>query len=158
MFYALSGYVAAYSWNIMWLDCILLLPLIMLGLEHLVNENKGFLYCITLGLCIYTNYYISIMVCMSVVLYFVVLMISYDGLKHPKIYLKKFLNWCIYSLLAGGLAACLLLPEMYTFSLSASSDISFPKTLTCYFSVLQMLTRQLMDIPVHLGLEHYPNI
>ena len=95
---------------------------------------------------------------MSVVLYFVVLMISYDGLKHPKIYLKKFLNWCIYSLLAGGLAACLLLPEMYTFSLSASSDISFPKTLTCYFSVLQMLTRQLMDIPVHLGLEHYPNI
>lgn len=51
-----------------------------------------------------------------------------------------------------------LLPEMYTFSLSASSDISFPKTLTCYFSVLQMLTRQLMDIPVHLGLEHYPNI
>lgn len=158
MFYALSGYVAAYSWNIMWLDCILLLPLIMLGLERLVNENKGFLYCITLGLCIYTNYYISIMVCMSVVLYFVVLMISYDGLKHPKIYLKKFLNWCIYSLLAGGLAACLLLPEMYTFSLSASSDISFPKTLTCYFSVLQMLTRQLMDIPVHLGLEHYPNI
>ena len=27
IFYALSGYMAAYSWNIMWLDCIFLLPL-----------------------------------------------------------------------------------------------------------------------------------
>lgn len=158
LFYGFSGYVAAYSWNIMWLDCILLLPLIMLGLERLVNENKCFLYCISLGLCIYTNYYIAIMVCMSVVIYFVVLIIAYDGLKHHKIYIKKTLNWCIYSLLAGGLSACLLLPEMYTFSLSASSDISFPQTLSSYFSVLEMLTRQLINIPVHLGLEHYPNI
>lgn len=157
-FYALSGFVAAYSWNIMWLDCIVLLPLVMLGLERLVNENKCFLYCISLGLCIFTNYYISIMVCMSVVLYFIVLMIAYNKTRHPRIYLKKFLHWCVYSLLAGGLAACLLLPEMYTFSLSASSEISFPKTLNVYFSMLEMLTRQLIDIPVHLGLEHYPNI
>ncbi len=31
IFYALSGYMAAYSWNIMWLDCIWLLPLILSG-------------------------------------------------------------------------------------------------------------------------------
>ena len=49
-FYALSGFVAAYSWNIMWLDCVILVPLIMLGLERLVNENKCLLYCISLGL------------------------------------------------------------------------------------------------------------
>lgn len=157
-FYALSGFIAAYSWNIMWLDCVVLLPLIMLGLERLVNENKCFLYCISLGLCIFTNYYISIMVCMSVVLYFIVLMIAYNKTRHPRIYFKKFVHWCVYSLLAGGLAACLLLPEMYTFSLSASSEISFPKTLNVYFSMLEMLTRQLIDIPVHLGLDHYPNI
>lgn len=158
IFYGMSAYAAAYSWNIMWLDCILLLPLIMLGLERLVNENKCLLYCISLGLCIYTNYYISIMVCMSVILYFIVLMISYQGKCHPTIYFKKFLHWCFYSLVAGGLAACLLLPELYTFSLSASSDITFPATLNSYFSVLQMLTRQLINVPVHLGLEHYPNI
>lgn len=52
IFYALSGYMAAYSWNIMWLDCILLFPLIMLGLEKLVKEKKGMLYCVTLGLSI----------------------------------------------------------------------------------------------------------
>ena len=77
LFYAFSGYVAAYSWNIMWLDCLILVPLIMLGLERLVNEDKCFLYCISLGLCIFTNYYIAIMVCLSVVLYFIVLVTAY---------------------------------------------------------------------------------
>ncbi|MBQ4284307.1 MAG: YfhO family protein [Lachnospira sp.] len=158
MFYALSGYIAAYSWNVMWLDCILLLPLIILGLERLVKENKGFLYCITLGLCIFTNYYISIMVCLSVILYFFVLIISYDGLKKPIVYIKKFFNWGFYSLLSGGLAACLLLPEIYTFSLSSSSTISFPKKLTAYFSLLEMMARQLINVDVHMGLEHHPNI
>ncbi len=158
MFYALSGYVAAYSWNIMWLDCILLLPLIMLGLERLVKENKCFLYCITLGLCIFTNYYIAIMVCMSVVIYYVVLIIAYDGPKNPIFYIKKTLNWGFYSLLSGGLAACLLLPEIYTFSLSSSSTISFPKRLTAYFSLLEMFARQMVNVEVHMGLEHHPNM
>lgn len=158
MFYALSGFVAAYSWNIMWLDCLVLLPLIILGLERLVNENHCFLYCITLGLCIYTNYYIAIMVCISVVLYFIVLMAAYKGTRRPVIYVKKFLNFAIYSLLAGGLAACLLLPEFYAFTLSASNNIEFPKKLSLYFSILNMVTRHLINVPVHLGLDHYPNI
>ena len=157
-FYAMSGFVAAYSWNIMWLDCIILIPLIILGLEKLVNENKCFLYSISLGLCIFSNYYISIMVCLTVVIYFIVLMISYSGNRHFKIYLKKFINWVFYSLIAGGLAACLLLPEMYALSLSASSEMSFPKTLTTYFPIMEMLVRQLINVPVHLGLDHYPNI
>lgn len=158
MFYALSGFVAAYSWNIMWLDCLVLLPLIILGLERLVNENRCFLYCISLGLCIYTNYYIAIMVCISVVLYFIVLMATYKGTRRPVIYVKKFLNFAIYSLLAGGLAACLLLPEFYAFTLSASNNIEFPKKLSLYFSILNMVTRHLINVPVHLGLDHYPNI
>jgi len=157
-FYAMSGFVAAYSWNIMWLDCIILIPLIFLGLEKLVEQNKCFLYSISLGICIFSNYYISIMVCLTVVIYFIILMISYSGNRHFKIYLKKLINWVFYSLIAGGLAACLLLPEMYALSLSASSEMSFPKTLTTYFPIMEMLVRQLMNVPVHLGLDHYPNI
>ena len=68
IFYALSGYMAAYSWNIMWLDCIILFPLIVMGLERLVKKERGFLYCITLGLSILSNYYISIMTCIFMVL------------------------------------------------------------------------------------------
>lgn len=158
MFYGMSGFIAAYSWNIMWLDCIVIFPLIMLGLERLVNENKCLLYCISLGFCIYTNYYISIMVCISIVLYYIVLMFNLKKNRCLTVYLKKFFNFCLYSLLAGGLAACLLLPVMYAFTLSASSTSTFPQTVSNYFSVVSMLCRHLINIPVHLGLDHFPNI
>ena len=38
-FYALSGYMAAYSWNIMWLDCLVFAPLTVLGLEKLDRKS-----------------------------------------------------------------------------------------------------------------------
>lgn len=46
MAYALSAYFAAFSWNIMWLDCMWLLPFIILGLERLVKERKVVMYCV----------------------------------------------------------------------------------------------------------------
>lgn len=158
VFYAFSGFLAAFSWNIMWIDCVILLPLIILGLERLVNEDKCIFYCIMLGLCIYTNYYISIMVCISVCLYFICLLVSYKGKKSLLVYLKKVLNFGGFSILAGGLSAILLLPEVYTFSLSASSSTTFPKTWTNYFSIIKEFTRHLINIPVHTALEHHPNI
>ncbi len=157
MFYALSGYLAAYSWNIMWLDCVLLLPLIILGLERLVYEKKGLLYSVTLGLAILTNYYISIMLCLTMIFYFIYLV-----LKNPENKIRGWLinikNFAVYSLLAGGLSACLLIPELYTLSYTVSSDISFPKSLTEYFSVFQMFTRHFINVEPHLALEHHPNI
>ena len=52
-FYALSGWMAAYSWVVMWLDCIWLFPLIILGLERLVKENKGLMYAVSLSATIF---------------------------------------------------------------------------------------------------------
>ena len=59
---------SAVSYTHLWLDCIMLFPLILLGLEQLVKEKKGTLYCITLGLSILSNYYISIMICIFTVI------------------------------------------------------------------------------------------
>lgn len=157
MFYALSGYLAAYSWNIMWLDCVWLLPLIILGLERLVKERKCLLYCITLGLAILTNYYISIMICITMVIYFLFLLLA-NPEKSLRGYLISIKNFVAYSLLAGGLSACLLIPEMFALSYTVSSDISFPKSLSEYFPILQMLTRHLINVEPHLALEHHPNI
>lgn len=42
--YALSAFMAAYAWNVMWTDCLVLAPLIILGVEQLVKEKK--LHCI----------------------------------------------------------------------------------------------------------------
>ena len=150
--YALSGYMAAYNWNVMWLDCIVLAPLVMLGLERLVNEGKVAFYFVTLALCIFTNYYLSIMICIYLVCYFLVLLISAE---HKW---KAILRFGIYSLLAGGAAAILLLPELEMLLLTSFTNSNFPKTVTSYFSIIDCLARQFMDVTVETGLDHWPNI
>lgn len=157
IFYALSGYMAAYSWNIMWLDCILLFPLVMLGLERLVHERKGLLYAVTLGCCILSNYYISIMICLFIVLYFVARFILERKIYDKDCYLMCG-QFCFYSLLAGGLAAVVLLPEIFALQATASGEFSFPKTVTSYFSIFDMIARHMGNVETEIGLDHWPNI
>ncbi len=155
--YALSGYMAAYSWNIMWLDCIILLPIICLGLERLVRDGKGLLYAVALGISIASNYYISIMICIFMVIYFVMQLIM-RGKTRITCLLKSLGSFAMYSLLAGGIAAAVLLPEIYALSSTASSDISFPKNWSSYFSIIAMLSRHMAGVDVEIGLDHWPNI
>ncbi len=162
MAYALSAYFVAFSWNIMWLDCMWLLPFIILGLEKLVNNGKCKMYCISLALAIFSNYYIGIMLCIFSVIYFIYLIIVSD-FESPlgKIIarLTAFKDFVIYSLLAGGIAAIVILPEYYALLMTKSADTTFPEKLTEYFSVLYMLFRSLINIPIaDLKYPHDPNI
>lgn len=157
IFYALSGYMAAYSWNIMWLDCILLFPVILFGLERLVKEKKGMVYCIALGLSILSNYYISIMICIFMVIYAAVLVILYPP-KKGKEFAATAGRFMLYSLLAGGLAAVVLLPEIYALQATASGNFDFPKTVSSYFSIFDMIARHMGNVQTEIGLDHWPNI
>ena len=151
--YALSGFVAAYSWDIMWMDCILLFPLIMAGLEKLVREKKPGLYFVTLALSVFANYYISIMICIFLVFYFVLLFFTQ---KEGKI--KAFLRFVWYSLLAGSVSMVLLLPEIAVLSASGSAEDSFPKTLEWYFSIIAELGRAATVTTSYTGNDHWPNL
>lgn len=157
MFYGLSGYLAAYYWNIMWLDCILLFPLVVRGLERLLEERKGVLYAFALGLSILSNYYISIMTCMFLVLYFTAWCVLRPAGSFGALF-GRFLRFGFYSILAGGLAAVLLLPEIAALSYTASYDVSFPKSVTQYFGVIDMLARHFVGVETEQGLDHWPNI
>ena len=164
--YALSGFLAAYNWNIMWLDCVILLPMIVMGLERLVREGRCGLYCVTLGLSIFTNFYISIMICIFLVLYFVFL---YCTQPHPvpkratrggraAAHLKPCGQFALYSLLAAGMAAALLIPEVCAIMETDFGDIDFPDQVESYFSVIDMLARHCVAVSVEKGLDHWPNI
>jgi len=151
-FYAMSGFMAAYNWNIMWLDCVVLLPLIMLGLEALIKEGKWVLYCVTLALSIYTNYYISIMICIFLVLYFIVQWLIEGRC------LRAVRDFAMFSLLAGGLAAVLLVPEVCAILETDFGDVSFPTKWESYYDLLDVLARHCMLVPCHRNLDHWPNI
>lgn len=172
MFYALSGFMAAYNWDVMWLDVVALAPVVILGLERLVYQGRCKLYCISLALSILSNYYLSIMLCIFLALYFIVLLIAKRSgddknpaaLSFPKFgavksfYGKAVIRFALYSLLAGGMAAILLLPAFEALKFTEFSDISFPSKLSLYFPVLDMLARHFFNVAVETGLYHWPNI
>lgn len=151
-FYALSGFMAAYNYNIMWVDCVVLAPLVVLGLERLVKEGRCGFYCVTLALSIFTNYYLSIMLCIYLVLYFVVLQVTEPNRQRSRVY------FALFSLLAGGMAAVLLIPEVCAIIKTDFGDMDFPKKAETYFSVLDMLARHCMCVYTERGLDHWPNI
>lgn len=157
IFYALSGYMAAYSWNIMWLDCILLFPIVCLGLERLVGEKKGLLYSISLGICISSNYYISIMICIFMVLFFLMRLLL-EQKQGVKGFFGSVLRFAFYSLVAGGISAVILLPEIYALQSTASGEFNFPKSFTSYFSIIDMFARHIGNVKTEIGLDHWPNI
>lgn len=68
--YAFSAYFVAYSWNIMWLDAFAVFPLVMLGIERIIQKNKPGLYIAAMTYTMITNYYMAFMVCIFSVLYF----------------------------------------------------------------------------------------
>ena len=150
--YAFSGFVATYSWNIMWMDCIALAPLIILGLEKLVKHNKPMLYYITLAASILCNFYISMIICIFLVIYFAVLFFEKKSGK-----LRAFISFAWYSLLAGGTGAILLIPEAIILSFSGS-DSNLPDTMKWYFGIIEELSRLCIGAEPHTGNDHWPSM
>lgn len=68
--YAFSGYFIAYYWNVMWLDALVFMPLIILGIEKIIEKGKPGLYIAVLALNLFANYYIGYMSCILSVVYF----------------------------------------------------------------------------------------
>ena len=71
---------------------------------------------------------------------------------------RAAVRFALFSLLAGGMAAVLLVPEYAALHLTDFSEFDFPDTLTFYFSFLDMIARHSMNVTVETGLDHWPNL
>lgn len=154
VFYALSGYMAAYNWNIMWLDCIFLAPVVIFGLEELVYRRKPGLYCICLGISILTNYYLSIPVCIFLVLYYIVLAAPLSVRRK----LRSLCDFTLYSLLAGGMAGAVLLPGTLALRSTRFDQMNYPQQIKSYFNLLAVLARHCINVAPEIRNDHWPNI
>ncbi len=68
--YALSGWMVANQLNLMWLDAVIILPLVILGIERLAEKNRLTTYIPWLTSILVINYYMAYMVCLFLIGYF----------------------------------------------------------------------------------------
>lgn len=154
--YSFSAYMLAYFWNIMWLDGMIMLPLIVLGIENIINKGKCTLYIVSLIYLMYSSYYIGYMMCIFSVFYFLVyFIISYNSSKidnsfvsSKKFSLKKMYNnklinrgikFAVSSLFAGAVCAIFLIPVYKILSGCSATSDDFPSEVKSYFTVLDFL-------------------
>lgn len=135
--YALMAYNINYYFHVMWLDGIFLAPLLLLGIEKLIDQNKSLLYGIVLFLAIFSNYYIGFMLCIFSCLYFsYYLFINYNkqGKKYIFDRIKKFI---ITSFLAGMATMILVLPALLELLSISRTNIPMDNK----FKILEFLSK-----------------
>lgn len=113
--YAFMGYIVIYYFNLMWLDVLYMTPLVIIGINKLI-DGKPLMYIITLALSIIFNFYIAYMLCIFCVIYFLYELFSTYKIKEFNKYKKIVLRFIISSIAAGGLAAFFLVPVAYNMS------------------------------------------
>ena len=121
--YALGSFMVGYSWNVMWLDAILIFPLVIMGIERLVEKGDGRLYCLALFYALLCNYYIAYMICIFSVIWFFTC-----HFRKVRDFFAAGVTFAWYSLLSGGMAAILLIPAYLGIrQTAAGGDFSLPR-------------------------------
>lgn len=106
--YAFCGWAMGYSYDVMWLDGFALLPLAILGFTKLMRSDKPLLYTSILASILISSYYIGFFICIFIFLLF--FCYSFCRWKGVKPFLHDLWRIALYSSLALGISAFLLLP------------------------------------------------
>ncbi len=141
--YALCGYGVIYQHNTMWIDCMFLLPLVALGIERLISKRKYLLFTLSLALAIFSNFYIGFMMCIFCLIYFfyAYFCVAENDCGEKAHFVKSLFRMGVFSVIAIGLAACIILPTYYSlgFGKNTFSDPKFEFELR--FDFLDYISR-----------------
>ena len=150
--YSMSAYMAAYSWNIEWMDVLFIAPMVLKGIDKMMEDESPLTFYLSLSYAILTNYYLSIMLCIYAFLYFVGALII-KGFSFG-----RMIKFSVFSLLSGLTGAVMILPEYCALRFTTFTNIRFPKEVTPYLSLGELFLRHLSAIDTETGLGHSPNI
>ncbi len=117
--YALCAYAVVMQHNTMWIDNMILLPVIMLGIENLIRYGKFKMFVIALSMAIFSNFYIGYMMCIFSALYFFYAYFSMskeerNPLGSARHFPKSLGRMALYSAIAVAICAALLFCTYYS--------------------------------------------
>lgn len=124
--YAMCGYSVVMHINVMWMDGVLLLPLLMLGIERLITHKKYLLFVATVALNLLCNYYVGYMSCLFAFFYFFYAYFSMtkeerNPQNESRHFLRAFLRIGIFAVIAVAISAIFVLPAYYSLTFGKDS-------------------------------------
>ena len=144
LLYAFCAFLTCYYWNIMWLDTVVLFPLVARGVETLVDSGKGKLYYAALTLTMIVNFYLAVLVCVLITLYFAaVVLSSYSWKEEKKVIVNRCLIFAGFSILSALTSMFILAPVALALMATATSDSTFP-AFEIYPNVWQLITNHFL--------------
>lgn len=125
--FSLCGFVSMYFYDMMWLDSLIWLPLVALGLHRLVSRHHYGLYTVSLTATIISNYYMGYMTCLFSVMYFIYLIVEHQPTATPfkavwHMHWPVIRQFMVGSLLAGGMSMVVLIPTAQGMLLTGKSN------------------------------------
>lgn len=108
--YAMNGFLITNQVNPNFLDNIILLPLLMIGVEKILSGEKSLKYSLILAGMIVIHFYTAYMVAVFVVIYSIYYLMKKTDIKNG---ITALLRLAGYSFLGVGLSAIFILPVFY---------------------------------------------
>lgn len=118
--YALTAYAVVQAHNTMWIDNLIMLPLLTLGIENLITKRRFKLFVITLSVAVLTNFYIGYMMCIYVAVYFIYYYFAHNVNDENNFYMerrhfiKSIARIAVYSAIAISIAMVIIYPTYYS--------------------------------------------
>lgn len=138
--YAFMAYMIGYCFNYLWQDCVILLPLVALGIAQIGEQRFPWLYILSLAGALLMNFYIGYILCLFSVLFFL-----YELFSAPRA--ERTAPWrtlgvfALSSLAAGALAAVLLIPTACALSGGKAEFSLSALTLAPMFDPISLLSK-----------------
>ena len=108
--YTFSTYTIQYLFHIMWLDAIYMLPLMCIGVEKYLKDNKISTFIIISALNMLFNYYLGFITILFSGIYFIVRLIEQENIT-LKSKITKFTVFVIGCMISFGISMILFLPS-----------------------------------------------
>lgn len=157
--YGFMSYLSANQFNVMWLDALIGLPLIILGVDALLQKRNPLYYVLPLSLTILSNYYTGYMICLFLGLYFPYAYLMANDSFSLKSFIKQFGRFIFYSVLSVGLITVILLPTFYSLLGSKGTATTIAWSLKSEYNPLLMASKLFIgSFDFHEMQKGYPNI
>ncbi len=141
--YALCSYCIIHQHNSMWIDTVLWLPLLTLGIEEMIKRGRFRLYVFSLAVILWSNFYMGYMVVIFTVAYCFYYYFAHNRnnennpLGEKNHFVKSVIRMLGWSLFAVGIAAFIIFSARYSLSLGKDDFRSPSWEITQKFDLFQ---------------------